>query len=180
MDDRCDMSAPGAGSRCHTREMNLHEIYKTIIDTVDDHWNVINSGPQFNYSLGTIDDVATVTGYHETRAVLIDDVDIAIEYGMSDDPFDRKKNWTEDWAPFPDKKISAEFCDIFYRGALVDRTLLAIVDGGRATLPLPTKESGQWIAMDRPYHLARLVDSFNGGREFESYFERSGITKWPA
>lgn len=160
--------------------MKLYEIHTTIAGTWDDHWNVLNEGPLFNYNLGTINDVATVAGFHSGRAVLLDDVDIAIEYGMSIDPFGNRGNWTESWAPFPDPNIVGEYCDIYYRGALVDRVVLASVDGGRATLPMPEKRDGKWIAMDRPYQLARLVDSFTSGREFEGYFKRSGIRKWPA
>lgn len=160
--------------------MKLYEIHKAIAETWDDHWNVITEGPLFNYDLGTIDEVATVAGYHSARAVLIDDVDIAIEYGMDVDAFGNREKWTESWAPFADPTIRAEYCDIYYRGALVDRAMLASVDGGRATLPMPELRDGAWVAMERPYQLARLVDSFSSGREFDDYFRRSGILKWPA
>lgn len=60
------------------------------------------------------------------------------------------------------------------------RIELARVDGGRATLPLPELYEGEWVAMDWPYKVAQLVDRLNGAHEFESYFERSGIRKWPA
>lgn len=160
--------------------MKLFEIRRIISDSWDDHWNVIREGPIYSYSLGTINELATVAGYHSARAVLLDDLDISIEYGMPSDPFDTRSNWTESWSSFPDPKISGEYCDVFYRGALVDRTHLASVDGGRATLPLPQRKDDEWITMDWPYQVARLIDGLNGGHDFADYFKRSGIRRWPA
>ncbi|AWB88530.1 hypothetical protein C2138_02275 [Salinibacterium hongtaonis] len=122
----------------------------------------------------------TVSGYHSARAVLVDDLDVSIEYGMTSDPFGSRENWTEPWSAFPDPKIRGEYCDVFYRGALVDRIHLASVDGGRATLPLPQRKDDEWVVMDWPFRVARLVDSFNNGNEFEDYVKRSGIRKLPA
>jgi hypothetical protein len=160
--------------------MKLFEIRRSITETIDDHWSLIKVGPLFNYALGTTGDVATVFGYHSVRAVLAADIDIAIEYGMSSDPLDHRRVWTEEWAPFADPEIHGEYCDVYYRDALVDRVELATVDGSRATLPVPLRRDGEWVALDWPYQLARLVDSFEGGRDFEGYFSRSGIRKWPA
>jgi hypothetical protein len=160
--------------------MNLYALRKLIGETWSDHWNLINDGPQYNYNLGTINDVATVTGWHHARAVLTEDVDVALEFGMTDDPFGHRENWRADWAPFADPKVSGEYCDVFYRGALVDRVHLVSVDGGRAILPLPHHREGQWTVMDWDYTVARLVDDLTGHREFATYFENSGIYKWPA
>lgn len=160
--------------------MNLYDLRKTVAETWTDHWNLIDNGPLYNHAMGTVNDVATVTGFHNARAILLDDLDVAIEFGMPDDPFDARSNWTEDWAPFPDPKIRGEFADLFYRGALVDRVHLASVDGGRAILPLPERRDGEWITLDWPYEMARVVDDLSGSHDFVDYFARSGLRKWPA
>jgi hypothetical protein len=162
--------------------MKLHEIRTAIRESAAEYWNYIPEGPLFNYNLGTSDGSAQVFGWHDARAVLEDDVDIALEFGMSDDPFDHKEKWTEDWAHFPDTQIVGFYCDVFYRGALVDRVLLTSVDGGRATLPLPDRkrDGSGWTVNDWPHELARLVNDLHGRRDFEDYFERSGIEKLPA
>ncbi|MBT9608143.1 hypothetical protein [Microbacterium sp.] len=161
--------------------MKLHEIRQEIRESMAEYWNYIPQGPLFNYNLGNSGDQAQVFGWHDARAVLEHDVDIALEFGMSDDPFDNKENWTEEWSQFPDNKIRAFYCDVFYRGALVDRVLLASVDGHRATLPLPARRpGGGWTVEDWPYQVARVVDDLHGHRDFEDYFRRSGIEKLPA
>jgi hypothetical protein len=160
--------------------VQLHEIWKTIGESWDEWWNYIPEGPLYNYNLGNSNDVANVFGWHDARAVLNEDVDIAIEWGMSADPFENRRDFTPEWAPFPDRSVSLFYADIFYRGSLVERVSLASVDGGRAYLPTPQMRDGQWITMDRPYQLARLISDIVGNTEFVSYFERSGIFKWPA
>lgn len=117
--------------------MKFYELRKQITEAYGDYWHHINGGSQFHYDLGTVNDLASVFGYHSARAVLLNDVDIAIEYGMTDDPLDRQA-WVADWAPFPDPNVHGKYADVFYRGALVDRVHLASVDGGRAFLPAPT------------------------------------------
>jgi hypothetical protein len=161
--------------------MHLHQLRAKIAATWDEHWNHIQGGPMFNYNLGTINDVATVAGWHSARAVLQEDVDIAIEYGMPDSAHRPNQDWVEEWSAFPDDKIRGEYADVFYRGSLVDRVHLASVDGGRAVLPLPDRREGQWIVLDWPYQVGRIVHELSCPSEsFEDYFRRSGITKWPA
>lgn len=160
--------------------MQLHEIWKKVSESWSDWWNYLPEGPLFNYNLGTSGGDAAVYGWHDVRAVLIEDVDIAIEWGMSADPFERRQDYTPEWAPFPDRSVELCYADLFYRGALVDRVSIASVDGGRAYLPTPKRRDEGWVVMDRPYQLVRLINDIMGGREFDSYFERSGIHKWPA
>jgi len=160
--------------------MRLDQIRATIIETTADHWHLINEGAQFNYNLGTINDVATVAGYHSARAILRADVDIALEFGMTDDPFGSREDWTEEWSYFADSRIAGEYVDVFYRGGLVDRVHVASVDGHRAVLPLPHRVGGSWSVLDWPYQVARVVDGLTGNHSFEDYFVRSGIKKIPA
>ncbi|MDQ0649513.1 hypothetical protein QFZ53_003709 [Microbacterium natoriense] len=160
--------------------MQLHEIWAKISESWDEWWNYIPEGPLYNYNLGTSNGGASVFGWHDARAILNEDVDIAIEWGMSEDPFENRRDYKPEWAPFPDPTAHLCYADIFYRGALVDRVLMASVDGGRAYLPAPEHKDGKLIVMDRPYQLVRLINDITGTRDFESYFERSGIYKWPA
>lgn len=160
--------------------MQLYEIWGKISESWGDGWNYIPAGPLFNYNLGTVNEVATVLGWHDARAVLQEDVDVAIEWGMSSDPFDHRREFKPEWAPFPDPAVALCYADLFYRGSLVDRVSIASVDGGRAYLPTPHRRDDQWVVMDRPYQLARLINDIAGTEEFESYFERSRIYKWPA
>jgi len=57
------------------------------------------------------------------------------------------------------------------RARLVERSqvrvVLAFVDGGRAILPPLGLKAGEWITMDCPYHLARLVDGFARVEDFD-------------
>jgi len=160
--------------------MNLFEIRRLIIESWKDSWHYLPEGPLFNYNLGTAGDAATVLGWHDARAVLIEDVDVAIEFGLSADPFENRRDWSPEWAKFPDPTVQVEFCDIYYRNALVDRISMVRVDGGRALLPLPNRDDGRWIVFDWPYHLARVINDLQDHREFDSYFSRSGFYKWPA
>ena len=160
--------------------MNLFTLEQQITETWDERWHLLADGPQFHYNLGTVGNVASVFGYHSWRAVLNEDVDIAIEFGLNDDPSNDDGNWTAPWAPFPDESVHGRYADVFYRGALVDRELLASVDGGRAVLPIPSRQGKKWVASHWEHELARLVDELNGHSEFVDYFTRSGMEKIPA
>lgn len=161
--------------------MKHYELWNAIIGSYDEYWHRIEQGPLYNYNLGMAGSDAVVAGWHDARAVMIDDIDIALEWGMSADPFDLRSNWHPDWAPFPDPSVSLCYADVFYRGALVERITMASVDGGRAYLPLPRRgDDDNWVVMDRPYQLARVISDIEGNRDFEDYFQRSGIYKWPA
>ena len=160
--------------------MQLHEIWAKISESWGEWWNYIPQGPLFNYNLGTSNGDASVLGWHDARAVLIEDVNIAIEWGMSDDPFEHRRDYKPEWAPFADRSVHLVYADIFYAGALVERIMMASVDGGRAYLPVPKLDGDRWIVLDRPYQLVRLINDITDTDDFDSYFERSGIYKWPA
>lgn len=159
--------------------MQLHEIRKEIEDTHSDYWTQID-GPLFRYNVGLSNDSISHVGWHETRWILNHDIDIAIEFGLATDLFGTGGDLRPEWAPFPDPSVDTMYADVFYRNALVDRVVVAYVDGGRAVLPVPKRDADRWIAMDWPYQLARLVDDLMGHREFTNYFAQSGIYKWPA
>ncbi len=133
--------------------MNLHSIRQAIIESTSDDWNVIqswdsNSGPDYHYGLSSElrdDRIETEVRRHGQSAVLINDVDISIAWGYDpDDSLSHPglKNFNFEFLPDdlddPDE-ASRMYADIFYRGALVDRKLFAVVDGARYYVPMPRR-----------------------------------------
>lgn len=170
--------------------MQLIELRKQIIETNDDFWHRIDIGPYYHDRLHVPGDLEFTGSSHShySRFVLTHDVRISIEWGM-DANFrgDETHPWT-DTAAFPDKRSSTEVVDIFLNGALVDRSTVISVDGGRAYLPsysnarVDGETSTDWDnavyeqhATYWDYYLAQLVDQLSGHREFDRYVKQSGI-----
>lgn len=108
--------------------MDLWALRKTIGETWDEHWHTLKNGPYFHDGFG---EVESVEGHylehksHYFRSVLTSDIDVSLEFGMSLDS-DRREVTIAGFGwdfTFPDESIRREFIDIFYRGALVDRSL---------------------------------------------------------
>lgn len=128
---------------------------------------------------------------HGEKAVLIDDIDVSLEWGFtwSDG---RDEDWP--WANgFPDQKAQSFWADIFYRGALVDRVRLVSVDGGRAHLPTagavrndggdpgqpaPSMASYDWYVDDWDYDVARVINSIQD-LDFHQYFRGARLKRGP-
>lgn len=161
--------------------MRQNELWNLIIESWDTWWTYIPDGPLFTYNLGNSNGHATVFGYHSARAVFIDDIDVALEWGMPEDPLEPNEGeFTAEWAPFRNPSIKLCFADVFYRGSLVERVSIASVDGNRVYLPTPEQQDDAWVVSDREFHLARVINDIAGKRDFETFFKRSGIVKWPA
>lgn len=169
--------------------MRLDELEDIIANTDQEHWSVIGEGPTFLYDFelsGAYDDQRiTHVGQHSSTAVLRGDVDVRIAWGFDPDhDRDRRLNFFEEHT-FADEIVYRELGDLLYRGALVQRYWLIHVDGGRATLPMPTtRRRPAAVERERRYELtttqaeidfARLVDALTGGQEFDSYLRTSGI-----
>ena len=159
--------------------MDLFALRKLIAESWDEHWHTLPIGPYFHDGFGEVD---SSEGHylehraHYYRAVLMSDVDVSLEFGMSlDGDRDRTIEGFGWGLTFPDPAVRREFIDIFYRGALVDRMLVLDVDGGRATLPIACKISGDWAVYGWEHDIVALVDRLNGNGEFEGYF---GQTDW--
>lgn len=103
------------------------------------------------------------------RAVLKSDVDISIQWAWVIQELE------EDWVrrPLTDGS-SLVVVDVGYRGGLVKRVTLALVDGGRCYLPLPDRLTKQVQTLDD--RVARLVTDLSHDpgavSEYESYFRR--------
>lgn len=175
--------------------MNLYELRRFIMARGADDFHTVSSGPLYNSrslvisragGLGPrVEGVET----HDTRLVAIDDVDIAIEWGMPlHDREDEHHPWAID-ASFPDPSVRTYIVDVFCRGALVDREYVCSVDGGRAYLPAPSAKRTEegpyrpgekvlWQVSEWELAIARIVDGDRS--DFDRYFRQSGITVDPA
>jgi hypothetical protein len=114
---------------------------------------------------------------HSNVAVLISGVDISIAWGFDPDETLRSEHRQKfDFSDFlptldDDERVSRMYVDIFYRGALVDRVLFVVADGGRHYVPIPRttyprKTSVRELGPPEHHYtqwqlgLARVVNSF--------------------
>lgn len=169
--------------------MNLNAIRDTITSSSPAGWHRIGDGPYFhNRPYHGEDDYDS---RHGERAVLIDDVNVSLEWGMSTNGHQDERGhlWARE-RQFPDPAVYSFWIDVFYAGSLVDRVLAYSVDGGRAYLPRYDQRrtengdqdaagTGAWeFPVDEwPYELTKLISGLNGMREFHEYFERAGFIR---
>jgi hypothetical protein len=170
--------------------VQLPKIYLSIEPTGPAQWNLITFGPMFHQNLsassgGQGGSVVRVV-QHGTRAVLNDDVDISIEFGMdaSGIQIDALLDWVEP-ANFQYDNARPFYVYLFYRGNLIDRVIAVWIDEYRAALPLPysvTADGGvpgavpTWHVSRRSFLLVRLIDQLRGAVEFDRYFAISGLS----
>jgi hypothetical protein len=80
------------------------------------------------------------------------------------------------WANgFPDRHATGYWCYLYYGNALVSRTVLVSVDGGRCMLPIPREfdENQELLVVDPyDYKIAEIYDVIG---DLPSYFQRSGL-----
>lgn len=167
--------------------MNLLELRATIQSAHRPDWHKITcwgagTGPSYRNSfmstlIGSTDTVETEVDQHSNVAVLINDIDVSIAWGLDRDDtgvrrFASRRDLSFDFLPsFLNDKVSVIFADVFYRGSLVDREYLVAVDG--AYLPMPSQNFPDGLDYSDPassrveHHLtqweialARLVSSF--------------------
>lgn len=133
---------------------------------------------------------------HLDRKVWQADADLAVEWGLS-----AANDLHFDWAKWPDRSVDAVFFDILWRGQLIFRERILVVDGGRAYLPLPRVAFGPGevgleprghpmvlgeVAFVSEVARARLVDDlvhghigWDGASNFDHYWARSGLLVEP-
>ncbi len=167
--------------------MTLREIIDTIINSDYDDWNRMtcwggHTGPSYSQRLGVvtkgsgaweleIEEHAHVAAYKPNAS-------ITVAWGFTHND-DFQENWHQN---LPDKRASSSFIDVFFNGALVFRTIMVSVDGGRVYLPLPNAQT-----VNVPNGYARFVDVICSGsrndRVFSDYFDRVGFQRvndrWP-
>lgn len=152
--------------------MNLYELRSQIRATSSDHWSLIQGGPLFHQDAASISEGEIVSSRHDYRAVLVEDIDIALEWGMRDPNFER---WQPDWIHTPDPVARVAFCDVLYRDSLVDRIRVVSIDGGRATVPFPTRQGREQIVLDWDYDLARLLHDLVNMESYDDYVKMTDI-----
>lgn len=177
--------------------VDLHTIRRAIIDSRPERWNHIicwgaGSGPVYHYGFSSEerdDRVETEVRSHSNTAVLMDDVDISVAWGYDPDEslWDQGHRQKFDFSHFlpllADDSIRRMYVDLFYRGALVDRKLYIVVDGGRYYVPIPRTtypnrtDSGDLGEPEFHYTrwdlgLARIVSSFELGKSFDELLAR--------
>ena len=169
--------------------MELNELRELIINTDDEYWHQLIVGPYFHDRVTNDGNEFTGTSHsHYCRAVLRSDVNVALEWGLEHGDDDDSAG--RPWSNFPDKRVNSIFVDVFYLGALVDRTILVNVDGSRAYLPnyrTVRIDGGDPYDFDNAeyqhqvsrwdYLLAQLLNQLSGRSEYESYFARSGLVR---
>ena len=82
------------------------------------------------------------------------------------------KGFVEPWAnKHPDPTANSYWYDLTYDGALIERFILVSVDGARAELPLPDRNTLQVEPLI--YKVAQIFDGLN---TLEEYMRRSGLS----
>lgn len=168
--------------------MQLAELREMIAASTVEDWNRLHP-PFFRAWILYGDQGFESAEAHSERAVFLNDVDIAIEWGLDRDPYDRDEHhpWASE-AHFPDPAMHSFYADVLYRGQLVDRHMLVSVDGGRAYLPYPRASRADqdsmiggreeavylWAITEREFKFAALINAFSNGR-LEEYIQRAGV-----
>ena len=162
--------------------MQLEALITLITDSNPNDWSATSSGPTFRDRLMQVSSGGQSwieINSHHTIAVYKPDISISLGFGMA-----WKDKFDEPWAnKFPDPSADGRYIDIYYYGSLVYRDVYVIVDGGRASLPMPKGRNDLVVA--KGYHdLIRLINSVGGAvSQFDDYFKRAGLQvgqqDWP-
>ena len=82
------------------------------------------------------------------------------------------KDFKEPWAnKHPDPTANSYWYDLSYDGALIERFILVSIDGARAELPLPIRNTLEVEPLS--YKVAKIFDELN---TLEEYMQRSGLS----
>ncbi|NSL92901.1 hypothetical protein [Acetobacter syzygii] len=93
-----------------------------------------------------------------------------------DDEAERRE-FQEGWAQnHPDRNAYSTYYDVAYGQSHLERKHLVVVDGGRATLPIPASATNLVVSPEAT-NFAKIVDE---PESVESYLERSKIVVGPA
>ena len=108
--------------------------------------------------------------------------ELSSEYFLKEDPRLRfrvnyleegthNSDFREEWANcHPNPRACSYWCELYYDGSLIDRTILVSVDGGRALLPLP--EVGTNEVSEYQYLVAQIHDVLGS---LDKYMKRSKL-----
>jgi hypothetical protein len=180
--------------------VKFNDLRGVVQGSVANDWHKIDSvGPTYRerwhtwtgYSDGEATNGLSVDS-HYAHAVYKHDVNLSLTWGMdrSWDPMSGRPDRDDsfDWSKGnPDPSVGVFFADIFWGGTLVDREFLIHVDGGRGVVPLGTtrRKPGASFTGRSPSDFyesctmwerdfAELIDTLDGGSEFDRYFGVTG------
>lgn len=151
--------------------MELHKIWDIIGETTIRSWNVIRTGPRFMYALDGIDQGGLLFRTHSYVLSYIGDVSLTVAGPILEDK-EQEPAWSKVWI---DNGVRVGYGDVFWNGALIDRKTVALVDSGRALLPLPDRhpDGDGWTITARQRALAYLLDEAAERFEFQDHLNRA-------
>lgn len=126
----------------------FHIQHDLIAGHTSDAWYVVpHDGPVFrerwDYGTGPSGAILEIVGEHRAQAVHRLEPLLTLAWGLDVDgygtPRERRFTWAEDH--FPDPSVRLFWADFFWAGALIDRVVLAGIDGHRGIIPLPDGKS---------------------------------------
>jgi hypothetical protein len=171
--------------------MCLTELRGLIANTTSTDWLVVD-GPLFHEATSVMPSNTTghpVVDRPASRAILVSNIDVAIEWGLQARAGEHTKNareWTRD-AGFSNKTVLPVHVDVFFRGSLVDRVTAIWVDDLSALLPAPHLKPqdamsdlgftnvAAWRVGRWSHALCRLVDALEEGTRFDDYIAATGF-----
>jgi hypothetical protein len=126
--------------------MTLQALMERVITSQREDWHTINCfgadrGPAYRDRFTFWSKLNGQSGVleaesHDIVAVYMPDVSITLAWGLR-----HIDDFEEEWAnKFSEPHASSFYVDVFYNNALIFRDICVSVDGGRATLPLPTSK----------------------------------------
>ncbi|NIL86531.1 hypothetical protein RhoFasGS6_03935 [Rhodococcus fascians] len=167
-----------------TETMTLDAVRAAIAGTdADEDWNHITcwggGGPSYRDRAAFSD----ASESHSNVAILKSNVDISIAWGMQLDEREPGKPPARsfDWADnLPDSSVNILIGDVFYRSGLIDRVLMASIDGARCLLPWAHQQhsgphKGKITTSQWWYDFTYLVDGMEGMRQFDEYWPQVGF-----
>ncbi len=167
---------PGRKKVIMTDPLSFWQIQQQILDSSEDDWHHIGcwggGGPSFRES-------SDGRFYHHMVAAYMPDPRLTLAWGVNidgdDSSMERRTSWSED---FPDPKMTAHYCDVFWCGSLIERVAYYNVDGGRHMVPeFNGDEDGPKTVKPFPHALIRLIAHLELPRpEWKYTLERVGIT----
>lgn len=149
--------------------MNLYKIqHELIADRPAAAWYKVQSeGTYFRYrwqwgSGPGGEGFSYVIGEHHSYAVCREEPSLTMAWGMPVHSDEERRELHFDWAAaFASRNVRAEWVDFFWNGALIDRVMLYVVDGGHGIVPAP---SGGEVT-DFELAVAFLVHELDGSRD---------------
>ena len=149
--------------------MRLDEVRELLTTTTAAQWAKLEIGPLYRegytmYGFGGESSIAV--RWHQEAAVFREDVDLTLQWGMDQVTDQHEGDGVYEWSQgLVDKKARTSFVDVFWRGVLVDRYVLASIDGGHGLVPMPyTSNAGHYPTVNtRQVQVTKLIADLEGG-----------------